>query len=202
MDDPNAALETVKEDVVTHIRAQVLGFLNEALPKIKIPPVEQKDPPLKFSVTDLQIESGENLTIKEEDIAVEFGDLLEVEKDDVLTVTVSNIGARIKDLKWCYELESFPYMFGDGLGSVQMAGANITISFKVNAQRPVPPRASALLTCPTPPPARHLPAPRSHACRRTRSSPAWRARSAWAATTRASRHWSSPAARWRSRPWT
>jgi len=39
MEDPNAALESVKTEVVTQIRSHVLKFLNETLPNIQIPDV-------------------------------------------------------------------------------------------------------------------------------------------------------------------
>ena len=103
MEDPSAALESVKTEVVTQIRAHVLQFLNETLPAIKIPDVgnvaaklpakaegdgdapdakaggesgaDEGGAPIRFSVSDLKIEPGAELTIREQDIEVVFGDI-------------------------------------------------------------------------------------------------------------------------------
>ena len=158
--DPNEALETVKTEVVTQIRTHVLQFLNETLPNIKIPDVgnvaaelpadaaaakgggakaagaEEDGPSVQFSVSGMKIEPGADLTIREDDIEVAFGDLLEVETGDVLTVTARNIGAKMTGVKWMFELQQFPYLFGNGEAAVELEQATIRISFKIQRDEP------------------------------------------------------------------
>ena len=79
-------LETVKADVTDQVQSTILTFLNETLPSINIPDVSHPPPkadgtladdePLKFSVAKLKL--GE-VKIKKDDIAVKFGDLVQLE---------------------------------------------------------------------------------------------------------------------------
>ena len=110
------------------IRTQVMRFLNETLPSIKIPDVSSEKEPLKFSVSGLKITDQE---ISEDDIEIEFGDLMQLEEGEVLRVTTRNVTARMLQFPWSYELTQFPFAFGDGRGDVSLGGGSIAIGFRI-----------------------------------------------------------------------
>ena len=87
-----AEFAAVREQVEKEIRTQVMRFLNETLPSIKIPDVSSEKEPLKFSVSGLKITDQE---ISEDDIEIEFGDLMQLEEGEVLRVTTRNVTARM-----------------------------------------------------------------------------------------------------------
>ena len=123
-----ADFAAVREQVENEIRSQVMRFLNETLPSIKIPDVSNEKEPLKFSVSGLQITDQE---IAEDDIEIEFGDLMQLEEGEVLRVTTRNVTARLLQFPWSYELMQFPFAFGDGRGDVSLTGGSIAIGFRI-----------------------------------------------------------------------
>jgi hypothetical protein len=110
--------------------------------------VEQKSETINFSVRKLVLDS---VKIKEEDIVVKFGDLATLEgnhlkslcanddvscvgwiQGEVLMITTNNISCKVQKLDWEFEQIDFPYLNGAGFGKVDLADAQIYISFKVD----------------------------------------------------------------------
>ena len=136
---------TGRAQLLDAIKDHAINFLLDALPKIKVPPIEGERnatpiagaPPIgiKYRVWDIDLSQ---LQIDKRHVQVSFGgstdqssSALATEGVDVLVISIDDVVATIPTLKWSFEQTTFPYVRGEGVAKADATGGNIRLGFQL-----------------------------------------------------------------------